>query len=315
MSSETDTPVQAELAALRRHTAELEALLAAQTQALADGSAREETLRQQLSAERERSVTQFNGLLESAPDGIVIARSAGRIALVNRRVELLFGYERAELIEQPIEILLPERFHNAHTTHISRYVAKPQMRPMGAEQDLVARRKDGSEFPVEISLSPMGAGEDMLIISIIRDITVRRQAELERMRLQNEIILVQEMTLRELSTPLIPISEQVVIIPLIGSIDSRRAQQVVETLLHGIADGQMRAAIIDITGVAVVDTQVANILVQAAHGVRLLGARVLLTGIRPEIAQTLVGLGVDLGGIETHATLQRGITIVTRSLN
>ena len=117
----------------------------------------------------------------------------------------------------------------------------------------------------------------------------------------------QEAALRELSTPLIPISDRVVVMPLIGAINSRRAQQVIETLLHGLADSRADRAILDITGVLVVDTQVANALVAAAQAVKLLGATVILTGIRPEVAQTLVGLGIDLRGIVTCGTLQSGI--------
>jgi anti-anti-sigma factor len=95
--------------------------------------------------------------------------------------------------------------------------------------------------------------------------------------------------------------------PLIGAIDSSRAQQVIETLLAGVAASRATTAILDITGVQVVDTQAANALLRAAQAVKLLGAQVVLTGIRPEIAQTLVGLGLDLGGITTRATLQSGI--------
>jgi anti-anti-sigma factor len=114
--------------------------------------------------------------------------------------------------------------------------------------------------------------------------------------------------LAELSTPLIPISDQVMVMPLIGALDSRRAQQVLETLLHGIAERGAQVAILDITGVSVVDTHVAKALIQAAQAVSLLGAKVVLTGIRPEVAQTLVGLGVDLRGIVTHSTLQSAIS-------
>jgi anti-anti-sigma factor len=124
---------------------------------------------------------------------------------------------------------------------------------------------------------------------------------------QEDIISRQAEMLAELSTPLIPINDQILIMPLIGAIDSRRAQQVVETLLSGIAESRAHVAIIDITGVSVVDTQVAGALIRAAQAVKLLGAQVILTGIRPEIAQTLVGLGIDLKDIVTRASLQNGI--------
>ena len=149
--------------------------------------------------------------------------------------------------------------------------------------------------------------------AILQIFAARASAELERkqaeaaLRASEERLRKQEEALRELSTPLIPISDRVVVMPLIGAIDSRRAQQVIETLLHGLANSRADRAILDITGVLVVDTQVANALVAAAQAVKLLGAMVILTGIRPEVAQTLVGLGIDLRGIVTCGTLQSGI--------
>jgi rsbT co-antagonist protein RsbR len=146
------------------------------------------------------------------------------------------------------------------------------------------------------------------VASLIKDITERRQAEEERLRLQDEIIRVQQAALAELSTPVIPISDDIIVMPLIGALDSQRAQAVLEALLQGVATSRARVAILDITGVPVVDTQVANALLHAGHAVQLLGAQVLLTGIRPEVAQTLVGLGMDMRGVITRSTLQSGIT-------
>ncbi|HEU5088301.1 MAG TPA: STAS domain-containing protein, partial [Roseiflexaceae bacterium] len=103
------------------------------------------------------------------------------------------------------------------------------------------------------------------------------------------------------------ISDDVMVMPLIGAVDSRRAQQVLQALLEGTASRNARTVILDITGVPVVDTQVANALIGAARALRLLGAQVVLTGIRPEVAQTMVGLGVDLGSVTTRSSLQSGI--------
>jgi len=125
--------------------------------------------------------------------------------------------------------------------------------------------------------------------------------------LQDQVIAAQQAALRELSTPLIPLANNVVAMPLIGSVDSGRAQQIVEELLAGVAANRATTAIIDITGVPIVDTQVAGALLRAAQAVELLGSRVVITGIRPEVAQTLVGIGVNLGSIVTRATLQDGI--------
>jgi rsbT co-antagonist protein RsbR len=141
------------------------------------------------------------------------------------------------------------------------------------------------------------------------DITERKRAEeaLHQSLLQEEKIRAQQVALEELSTPMIPITDRIVVMPLIGAIDSRRAQQVMDSLLYGVANTRAETAIIDITGVSVVDTQVANALVRAAISVQLLGARVMITGIRPEVAQTLVGLGVDLRGISAYGTLSSAI--------
>ncbi|HEY0737449.1 MAG TPA: substrate-binding domain-containing protein, partial [Herpetosiphonaceae bacterium] len=131
---------------------------------------------------------------------------------------------------------------------------------------------------------------------------------------RQQIILSQQAALRELSTPLIPLSDEVLIMPLIGMIDALRAQQILEMLLQGVADRRAKTVIMDITGVQIVDTHVANALIQAAQAVRLLGAVVVLTGIRPEVAQTLVGLGVDLRTIVTYSSLQSGIANTLRRI-
>jgi rsbT co-antagonist protein RsbR len=149
---------------------------------------------------------------------------------------------------------------------------------------------------------------------LVENVTDRKRAD-EVMRQSmalEEALQAQSAIMAELSTPLIPISDDVVVMPLIGAVDSRRAQQVMETLLVGIAERGAETAILDITGVPVVDTQVANGLIQAAQAVRLLGAQVILTGIRAEVAQTLVGLGADLSEIVTLANLQSGIAHATQ---
>jgi rsbT co-antagonist protein RsbR len=156
------------------------------------------------------------------------------------------------------------------------------------------------------------ASADQTYLLLIRDITEQQKAEAERAALQQQIIDTQRDTLRELSTPLIPITDDVMIMPLIGTIDSGRAQMVMEALLEGVARHQAQLVLLDITGVAVVDTQVAQAFIQAAQAVRLLGAQVMLTGIQPQIAQTLIMLGADLSGIQTQSSLQAGIAAALR---
>lgn len=152
-----------------------------------------------------------------------------------------------------------------------------------------------------------------LYAAVQQELVEHKRAEEERARLQEEIIQVQAQTLAELSTPLIPITDKVVVMPLVGATDQQRAQRILETLLHGVEEHRARVAIIDITGVPVFDTHVASTIITAAQAVRLLGAEVVLTGIRPEIAETLVGLGVDFRGLVTYSNLQSGISYSLRS--
>ncbi len=121
----------------------------------------------------------FRELLHLAPDAIVTVDGNGCILLANHQTEKMFGYTKDELLLQPVEMLLPERFRDAHVGHRARYHADPRTRPMGAGLNLSGRRRDGSEFPIEISLSPMKTENGVLITSIIRDITERKRAEEE----------------------------------------------------------------------------------------------------------------------------------------
>lgn len=130
--------------------------------------------------------SQVRGLLELAPDAIVITNSAGRIVLVNRQVEHMLGYDRAALIGQPVEMLLPERFRMAHRDHRADYQRAPRSRSMGSGLDLSCRCADGREVPVEISLSPMEADDDTLVISVIRDVSERKRIEEAHRQLERE---------------------------------------------------------------------------------------------------------------------------------
>jgi len=127
--------------------------------------------------ERRLAESLFRDLLESAPDAIVIANQAGEIHYVNFQTETLFGYERQELVGQPVEMLLPRRFHGSHPSYREEYVRQPRVRPMGEDRDLYGLRKDGSEFYVEISLSPLATDQGVLLSASVRDVTDRRRME------------------------------------------------------------------------------------------------------------------------------------------
>lgn len=125
----------------------------------------------------EEPVLQFQQLLDIAPDGMIISDEQGRIILANRQVETLFGYQPGEIINQSIEMLIPEEFRKTHTLHRESYVTEPRTRSMGEGLQLLGLRKDNSKFPVEISLSPIKTARGILVAAAVRDVTIIRKSE------------------------------------------------------------------------------------------------------------------------------------------
>jgi rsbT co-antagonist protein RsbR len=152
------------------------------------------------------------------------------------------------------------------------------------------------------------------VLLVLADVTSRKRAESERIHLQDEVIRVQAAALAERSSPIIPITDDILVLPIIGSIDVDRGQQLLGAILEGTARRRAKVAIIDITGVGVVDTQAASALTSAARALRLLGVEPILSGIRPDVAQTLIALGVNLDGVATCSTLQSSIQHALRRL-
>lgn len=298
------SPLSHELDALRKRVAELEATLQDQQNVI-------DNLRSQKipQAHVEAPLDQW---LEFAPDGVIVVDEKATIVRVNQQIGRLFGYAPEDLEGKPIEMIIPERFRSGHIHMRNGYIDTPHVRPMGVGLDLVALHKNGEEIPVEVSLSPMKSAEGRFVISTLRDVRQRKQAEIERSQMQEEIIRMQSLLLDVLSTPLLTVGEGILVMPLIGAMDTRRADHMVETLLQGVSERGADFALIDITGVPVVDTQVAAIFLRCVQAVRLLGAQVVITGIRPEIAQTLVGLDVDMSQIVTLASLQDGIAYASQ---
>ena len=126
-------------------------------------------------------------LLESAPDGMVIVNAEGKMVVVNSQTEILFGYSRQELIGQPVEILIPTRLERLHAKHRASFLVEARVRPMGAGMALLGKRKNGEEFPVEISLSPLRTPQGLFVISAVRDITQRQHAEEQIKKLNAEL--------------------------------------------------------------------------------------------------------------------------------
>lgn len=146
------------------------------------------------------------------------------------------------------------------------------------------------------------------------DITKQKQAEAEREKLQQEIIEVQRQAIAELSTPVIPIMDRIIVLPLVGILDSVRARDITRSLLAGIRQYRARVVILDVTGVSIMDTGIINHLNKTIQAARLKGARTIVTGISDAVAESIVDLGIDWSGIETVSNLQTGLVVALSSL-
>ena len=222
----------------------------------------------------------YREVLEHLREIVFQCDSQGILTFLNQSWEITLGYSLRESLGTSFYQFVVVADHDRLVTAITTATDGHQ-----AIQELCLQQADGQQRWFELALHGDRSG---IITGSLYDMTERKYAEDERHRAENEraqlqeqIIILQRTTLAQLSTPLIPISDSVVVLPLIGWIDSRR-QEIMETLLHGVSNTDVHFAIIDITGVAAVDSQVANLLLQATQAVRLLGVQVMLTGIRPE---------------------------------
>lgn len=249
----------------------------------------------------------YRVLIESVKDyAIILVDPNGRVVTWTEGARLIKGYEANEIIGQFIsKFYPPEVAQRGFPEHELKQAAEK-----GRFEDENWRvRKDGSRFWANVVLTALHDQSGKLIGfgKMTRDLTERKQAE-EKIRRQSQEIL-------ELSTPVVQMWEGVVVTPLIGTLDSNRTQQFMERLLHKIVETNSPVAIVDITGVPTIDTQTAQHLMEAINAVRLLGAQVVLTGVRPAIAQTLVHLGVELPNVTTRSSLAGGFRVALESLS
>ncbi|XYH96855.1 PAS domain-containing protein [Sorangium sp. So ce1128] len=261
-----------------------------------------------ITAQRQLALAQgelrdFQALVDSAPDGVCIASREGALFYANQAFRDMTGQGDAALGKSLFDLYRAEE-HDQLAGFVQ------QCFENGSWQGTLSlAQHDGRTIPCQVSMVALAAevGRPPALATIARDLTPLYDAERERLALQEQVIEAQQVALRELSTPLVPLAEGVVAMPLIGTLDRSRAQQAMEKLLDGIVQHQFHTAILDVTGVKDIDAESADALLRIARAARLLGAQLVLTGISPQTAQTLVDLGVDLTGIITRSTLQSGI--------
>jgi rsbT co-antagonist protein RsbR len=263
---------------------------------------RDITDRQQANDTLQQSQIQLSGIIGSAMDAIITLDADQRIVLFNAAAEQMFGIQARQALGWPVDRFIPERFRSGHVEHVRRFgQSNVTKRSMGALGEIFGLRANGEEFPIEASISQVEASGRRYYTVILRDITERKQAEATIARQAQEIL--------EVSTPVVQMWEGVIAAPLIGTLDSQRTEQFMERLLERIVETNSPVALVDITGVPTIDTQTAQHLVETVTAVRMLGAQVVLTGVRPTLAQTLVHLGIDLSHIITRSSLSAGFRV------
>ncbi len=248
----------------------------------------------------------LGSILDAAPVGVVVIDQEGTIVRFNGEAERLFGYTSDEILGERIETLVPEHIREKHPSLRQGYLKNPTVRFMGIGLNLSGRRKDGSEFSLEISLNAITSGKQTYGIAVISDITSRiKEGEQQKAKLEK----IQQLELAKVSTPLLDVWDDVIVLPLVGAVDSFRAQQAMEKSLTAMEEKRARILIIDITGVLVMDTMVADTLLQMSAAIRLMGGEAIITGISPLMAHTIIRLGVDISGLHSRSTLAQGLVL------
>jgi rsbT co-antagonist protein RsbR len=283
-----------ELVEARRRIAELEAS--------------ETEYKQTVEALRE-SEERLRALSDGATEAILLHKDGMTIAVSKSFLDM-YGYnDPSELIgRNSIDLTIPRPEDR------QKIYQKIKAGDKGPYEVMGGRADDRTMFPIEIKAKQVRYRGEMVRVVSIADITERKKAEAERARLQQEVIEAQRQALQELSTPIIPVMDRIIVMPLIGSIDTMRARDIMRDLLAGIREHKATVVILDITGVFTVDSGVANHLNKTIQAARLKGAHTIITGISDAVAETIVDLGIDWSDVQTLADLQTGLVVALNSL-
>lgn len=247
-------------------------------------------------------------LVESVKDyAIILVDPEGKVCSWNEGAHRIKGYTAKEILGKHLSVFYtPEDVRSGKTEKELASAAKE-----GRFEDEGWRvRKDGSRFWANVVITALYNEDGNLrgFAKVTRDMTERKQAEEAlAQKAASEALSRRAQEILDISTPVVQVWEGIILAPIIGTLDSQRTQQLTEKILNGIVETRSSVALIDITGVPAVDTQTARHLIESITAVRLLGADVILTGIRPAIAQTLVHLGIDLSGVTTRSSLSTGL--------
>jgi len=247
------------------------------------------SLEQMVSSIADHEVIRFD------PDGLVRSWNPG--------AQMLTGYTADEVIGKHISMFFTE--DDARSDVLEREMAAA-VRDGSVEAEGWRIRKDGTRFWANIVLSPIHNDEGAVTgyVKVARDLTERRE--------QDQLVQQQRDEILELSTPVIQVWDKVLVLPLIGTLDSGRAARLTESLLERIAADQAEVVILDISGVPGIDSGVAQHLLETVAAARLMGTESILSGVRPDTAQSMVHLGVELGGLRSRTSLKDALQLALR---
>ncbi len=253
----------------------------------------------------EETAERYRMLIEQSDDlAIYLLSPSGHIETWNKAAEKLKQYKAQEVIGKHLSIFYTKEDQERKLVEKELEEAAQTGKFEGSGWRV---RKDGSRYWADVIISALRDDDGKLIgfAKVSRDASERKR--------QEEIIEQQKQDLIELSTPVMQLWEGILVLPIIGTLDSQRSQVVMERLLEAIVSTGSEVAILDVSGVPTVDTMVAQHLMKTMEAAKLMGAECIISGIRPEIAQTMVHLGIDLSTVKTRSTLARGLEEALRT--
>ena len=255
----------------------------------------------------------FKTMAENSLDAIFMINLEACFTYANRAAHELLGcdYESQEMLGLNGTSFWPEE-----ALPLLSETILPEAINGGWSGEAPQKRKNGELFTGHATLFPIKDGKDQAthIAVIERDITEQKLAEAERERLQQEVIEAQQQAIQDLSTPIIPIMDRIIAMPLVGSIDTLRARDIMRTLLAGIREHRAKVVILDVTGVPIMDSGVVNHLNKTIQAAQLKGARAIVTGLSDAVAESIVDLGIDWSGVTTLSDLQTGLLVALNSM-
>lgn len=269
------------------------------------------TRRNQREREFQAREDELRKLIDHSPEGIMIHHQGKYVYANHKACEILGAREPSELIGmEALDCIHPSLREQVRERIRNIAGANASSRPT----ETLFVRLNGDPVNVESSGSPVIFQGKPAIQVVFRDIDDRKRAETiaRQNEVQSEVIRAQQEMLLAVSTPLLPLREHVVLMPLVGTMDDARGERATNTLLQGIGEHSARIAILDVTGVPAIGPEMAEGLRETIQAAQLLGAEVVVTGIQPAIARTMIELGLDMTGIVTRGTLRDGIAYAFR---